>query len=322
MVLRVIGILIIIQLGIMLFGFVSCDIGANRYVVLPPTKKYINSSEAGMEKAISDAADTLRSRVTCEYTRKNSEGIYLRGYLVRPDESRGEPPPSPDRYIFCIHSYRSEMCAFEFGEAASVWLSRGYNLFLIDHRAHGESSGKWISFGQHESVDCIEWLSFMRNEFGENIQVSLWGQSMGASIVLLMSGMKSLPENVRCVISDSGYTRFYEELWNLLPLPNWLRTVTMCPMQLYLRAFYHVDMKASDALAAVRQARVPILFIHGVNDLTVPLWMNDQLWEACTGEKERVVFETATHIKSHLYDPELYEMSVTRFVEKHFANEK
>ncbi len=317
----VVRVLIVFVIFVILFGIVSGNIGANRRIVLKTRKKYVNPSEEEMNEQIFARGNALREKVDREYTIKSRDGKTLHGYLIRPDGYNGKDADSstaePDRFIFCSHSYRSRLAGFEFGDVASVWLDKGYSLFLVDHRAHGESGGVMISFAQHESDDCIDWLNFMRQEFGEDIHIALHGQSMGAATVLMMSGKETLPENVTCIVSDSGYTDFYTELWNLLPLPRWLRGITLWPMDQYLKICHHIDMRASDALDAVKHAKVPILFIHGEQDKMVSLSMNEELYDACSGPKERVVFPDATHIKSHAYYPEEYERAVTSFAGKY-----
>ncbi len=295
-----------------LFGIVSGNIGANGNIILKTRKKYVIPSEGKMNEQIFAEGMALKSQVDREYEIVNRGGIKLHGYLICAEGGS-------DRYIFCSHSYHSRLAGFEFGETAPIWLKRGYNVFLVDHRAHGSSGGKFISFGQYESEDCLEWLEFMRKEFGEHIRIALVGQSMGAATVLMMSGKKQLPPNVRCIISDSAYICFYTELWHLLPLPKWSRSVILWPMDRYLDLFHHIRMKDSDALDAVKRARVPILFIHGAKDNFVPLWMNKQLYEACSSEKARIVFPDATHIKSHAYDPVQYEQVVTWFADKYMS---
>ncbi len=310
-------------LFLFVFGIIAGNIGANRNVILKTRKKYVVPSEASMNEQILAEGNALKERVDREYVLTNRDGIPLHGYLIRPAERSGDGPDpaadGPERFIFFSHSYHSRLGGFEFARTVPIWLSRGYTVFLIDHRAHGKSGGKFTSFGQHESDDCIEWLQFLRKEFGEDIRVAMIGQSMGAATVLLTAGKETLPENVRCVISDSGYTNFYSTLWNLLPLQKWLRSPTLWPMDRYLDIVHQIRMNDSDALGGVKKARVPILFLQGAKDSFVPLWMNEELYDACVSEKERVVFPNATHIKSYAYDPERYERVVTEFVKKYMS---
>ncbi len=317
----VINVFIVFVIFVIVFGIISGNIGSNRRIVLKPLKKYVNPSETEMKERILADGNALKEKVDGEYTIRSRDGKMLHGYLIRPDDLQVTDQDSlsaeSGRYIFCCHSYRSQLGGFEYGQIAAIWLERGYSVFLVDHRAHGKSEGVMISYAQHESDDCIDWLNFMRQEFGQDIRVALQGQSMGAATVLMMAGKETLPDNVKCIISDSGYTNFYEELWNLLPLPRWFRDITLWPMDHYLKIFHHIDMRATDALDAVKKANVPILFLHGEKDRMVPLWMNEKLYQACGSEKERVVFPDATHIMSSSYYPEQYEQAVTSFAAKY-----
>ena len=67
-----------------------------------------------------------------------------------------------------------------------------------------ESEGNVITFGIKERHDCISWINFVIEEFGEDIEIALAGVSMGGSTVLLASGM-DLPKNVKMILADSSF---------------------------------------------------------------------------------------------------------------------
>ncbi len=202
-------ILIRFVIFVILFAIVTGNIASNKGIHLKTLKKYVIPSEQAMNEKITASGNALKEKVDKEYTIKSRDGKTLHGYLIRPSsygtEEEAASRTGPDRYIFCSHSYRSKLAGFEFAEIVPIWLERGYSVFLVDHRAHGSSKGWMISFAQHESDDCIDWLNFMKREFGEDIHIALQGQSMGAATVLMMSGKETLPDNVKCIMSDSGY---------------------------------------------------------------------------------------------------------------------
>ena len=75
----------------------------------------------------------------------------------------------------------------------------GHNSLLIDQRAHGMSQGKTISFGINERKDCLSWVRYAVERFGEDTEIVLSGVSMGAATVLMASDL-GLPKNVKAIV--------------------------------------------------------------------------------------------------------------------------
>ncbi len=274
-------------------------------------KKQLDPSDEEMNQGYMTCAEAMRDRVTAEYDITGCRGVRLHGYLIAGD-------PESNVYVLCSHGYRDPYGGFEFAEKAPIWQSRGYHLFFVDHRAHAQSEGNFLSFGQYESEDCIRWIAFMKQEFGPDIRVILHGQSMGGATVLQMSGKPNLPDNVKLIVADCGYTSFYEQCKGLLPIPKWLEAIVLTCANLYLISCHRINMKRADSLAAVRHASVPILFIQGERDTFVPVRMCHEMYEACTSaDKEIEIFPEATHCTSYAYDPERYTRVVLTFTDKH-----
>ncbi|MBQ8016058.1 MAG: alpha/beta hydrolase, partial [Clostridia bacterium] len=138
-----------------------------------------------------------------EFEMINEKMQRLRGYLLPAEK------PS-DVYVFCSHGYRN--CGKgEFALIVKFYHDKGYNVFLVDHQASGESDGKYIGFGYHECPDCLRWLDFLLERFGSDIQIILHGISMGCATVTMMSGSGKLPDAVKFIVADCGYTSAYDE---------------------------------------------------------------------------------------------------------------
>ena len=68
------------------------------------------------------------------------------------------------------------------------------------------------------------------------------------------------------------------------------------------RVFGHFDLEETTALEAVRQLKIPILFIRGRQDSIVPPSMSEKLYESCPGRKECVLIDGADHANSAMTD--------------------
>ena len=67
----------------------------------------------------------------------------------------------------------------------------------------------------------------------------------------------------------------------------------------------------------VKNAKVPVLFIHGATDDFVPTTMVFELYEACTSEKDLLIVDDAEHAESYKKDPASYEAKVKEFMDKY-----
>ena len=68
---------------------------------------------------------------------------------------------------------------------------------------------------------------------------------------------------------------------------------------------------------AVKKNEVPILFIHGSNDLFVKTEMLEPLFKATSAPKDKLVIDGAGHGEARLRDPETYFEKVFDFIDQY-----
>jgi len=256
------------------------------------------------EQALTDA---WLETVSIEKTEIVSEdGLTLRALQYTAD-------PSAHHYALVIHGYTSNKEAMQ--TEARHFSELGYTVITPDNRAHGESDGSYIGMGWLDRKDLLLWIQQIVNQDSQ-AEIILYGVSMGGAAVMMTAG-EQLPDNVKAVIEDCGYTSVYDMFKNQLDyrfgLPEFPFLATADVMT-GIRAGYH--FKEASALEQLKKASVPMMFIHGSNDTYVPTDMVYQVFEACPTEKELLVIEGAAHAASADVDPELYWNSVTAFLNR------
>ena len=117
-----------------------------------------------------------------------------------------------ENYIIMLHGIWADKRyhyprAYEFDQL-------GYNLFLIDQRASGESEGKYYTYGFKESLDLTQWIDLLLRRHPQ-AQICLYGVSMGAATIM-MSTRNHLPSNIRCIVEDCGFSSVEEQFDNVL----------------------------------------------------------------------------------------------------------
>ena len=219
--------------------------------------------------------------------------------------------------IMC-HGYKSHPLKDMSGGGTEA-KERGYNLLLIEHRAHHSSGGNCITFGAKESYDILAWANWHNEKFNTGMPIVLVGISMGAASVILAS-ILDLPKNVRCVIADCPYSSAEEILKKEIRkkhLPVFIFYPLMC---LGARLFGGFDIGKADVSDAASKKRLPLLLLHGEDDDFVPLWMSEKIAESARGECHLYTFPEARHGTSYLQDPERYMKTVDEFLSKHLGD--
>ncbi|MGN0467759.1 MAG: alpha/beta hydrolase [Acutalibacteraceae bacterium] len=239
----------------------------------------------------------------------SDNGQKLCAYLVKPEQ------PSKV-FVFCSHGYRSNG-RDEYCSITRYYLEKGFNVFMCDHVSSGESEGKYIGFGHFEYDDCLKWLDYLTDTYGDDIEIIVHGISMGAATVMLMSGSEKLSKNVKMIVSDCGYTSAWDEFRYKLhdmgipeqPLLNIVNSINK------KKAGY--DFKDTSALESVKKAKVPMLFVHGGGDAFVPTYMVNLVYEACSSPyKDILIVDGADHAQSFLVGKEAYEAKLNEFIDK------
>lgn len=211
------------------------------------------------------------------------------------------------KIAFIVHGYHSEH-AETAGMFRELYHSRGYDIFAPDNTASGESGGRVFGYDVFESEDCLKWLDFLREKFGDDVKIILHGFSLGGATVMKMSDR--LPDCVKFVIEDSGFIDAREILKPQTGALYW-------QMAGAHRVFHKCDLDKSDVRENLRNARVPVLFVHGEGDRMVPFEMAPRAYEICTAPKDFLFTPDIKHIETIHYNRAAYEEKIDGFIEKY-----
>lgn len=244
-----------------------------------------------------------------EYVLVSDTGKNLKGYLLKADK------PSK-KFLFSSHGYRS--CGKgECRHYAKYYHDKGFNVFMVDHQAAGESEGDYIGFGYHEYKDCLKWLSFLIENYGDDIEIVLHGVSMGSATVMMMTGAPDLPSNVKFTVADCGYTTAQNEFEHAIAMLGKIKYPIIYGAEFFNKLFNGYAFSDADALSAVKRAKIPMLFVHGDKDDFVPTKMVYELFDACSSEyKDLVIVKGAAHAESYRTDPDSIDAKLEEFFEK------
>ena len=215
--------------------------------------------------------------------------------------------------ILFFHGYRSSSIR----DGNGIWefcKKHGYNIMMIDQRAHGKSEGRTMTFGIRERYDVLSWIEYTVERLGRKTQIVLAGISMGASTVLMASNL-NLPPNVKGIMADCPYSAPKDILNCVMTSLKLPAGILYQLVKLSARIYGGVNIEETSAKEAVSECSVPVLFIHGDDDRFVPCSMSQECYDACASEKKIVFVKDAGHGISYCVDGRLYEKEVLEFME-------
>ena len=172
-----------------------------------------------------------------------------------------------------------------------------------------------MTFCVRESQDVRSWIALDNPEFGPE-PVILGGVSMGATTVLMAAG-GPLPENVRGIMADCGFS----SPWEILAAVAKRRAHLPAFPLLYLVNFWcrllaGFDGKEASTVQAMSRNRLPVFLAHGQADDFVPWTMTQAAYDAAPCEKELLLVPGAGHGRSYLVDRERYLQMLENFLNR------
>lgn len=231
------------------------------------------------------------------------DGLTLRGKYFE------YAPGAPIELMF--HGYRGT-AERDLSGGVRRCFKLGRSALMVEQRASGHSGGNVISFGINEHKDCLAWISFLLKRFGDDVKIILTGISMGASTVMMVSD-KELPPNVIGILADCGYSSAKEIIKIVIRKMGLPADIAYPFVKLGAKLFGRFDLEECSPLEALKNSKVPVLFIHGESDDFVPCEMSRENFEACTGKKMLVTVPNAGHGLAYPREPETYLNALKEF---------
>lgn len=248
--------------------------------------------------------DILLSKDTEEVSIEAYDGTILKGHILHCNH--------PQRIIIAFHGWRARWSR-DFGMISDFWNEDGATVIYVEQRGQNGSSFAHMGFGAIERFDCVSWAKYACDRFADTLPIYLAGISMGATTVLMSANLE-LPERVHGIMADCGFTSA-DNIWrhvvhNNLHLPYNLRGKIADRMCLK-KTGYGAD--EINTLRVLKEARVPVLFIHGLDDNFVPVDMTINNYKACASRKKMYLVSGADHGMSYYCDRNGYESIMREF---------
>lgn len=269
----------------------------------------INHPRYKFEKEYEEGKEWCRQQNMQDCYVRSKDGLVLHAFYL--------PAKDAKRFVLLSHGYKGSGFG-DFAYTARFLHENHCNLLFIDQRCCGESQGKYITFGAKEQFDVQKWTYYIAERNKNNLPIYLYGESMGASSVLMASG-QGLPREVRGLIADCGFMSMKKQLQDIAA--NWFHVngvdLLLFRVNLFCKMLAGFGMKEADTTQAMKINQRPVLFFHGLKDTYVEPMNTLYNYSFCNAPKELVIIPEARHLCSPYEQPELYRKKLMDFFEKY-----
>lgn len=176
--------------------------------------------------------------------------------------------------VVLLHGHAS--CKESVFPLAKLLAENGYNSLVYDSRGHGESGGKYCTFGYYEHTDCSRFLDAAIGRFPDLGPVAIQGDSFGGAVAL-----QTLAEDrrFRCGIVQSTFADLREQV--NADARGWVRFFEPPLTDTMLRRAGEIAHFPADTIRpedAAQSVRCPVLMIHGADDHRIPVRNGERIF--------------------------------------------
>lgn len=229
-----------------------------------------------------------------------------------------EPHQTNKYMIFCHGVTENKINSLKY---VNLFLKRGFNALIYDHRRHGESGGKTTSYGHFEKFDLKTIVDWLKIDIGDDIFLGIHGESMGAATMLLYAGM--IEDSADFYIADCPFSDFKEQLSYRLEKEMKLPGKLLLPVaDLFIKIRQKYSLHDVSPISVIDQIKRPILFIHSKKDDYILPTMTESLYEQKKGPKKLFLAANGVHAQSYNENSEDYENVVDEFLQDYVFNKR
>lgn len=195
----------------------------------------------------------------------------------------------------------------------------GFNVLVVDPRAHGESDGKFNTLGFEESKDDIAWVKFLRDECNMNT-VIFHGICIGAAGGMYAITSDDCPDNVKGIVTEGMFANFGESMKNHLIERNKPVNPVYPMINLWMKHYTGHTMDIGP-INFIHKLDKPILMIQSKEDKYSTPENAQKLFDKCPSKNKTISWhERGAHSMLRPTDTELYDNAIKKFIAENFDN--
>ena len=201
--------------------------------------------------------------------------------------------------ILFLHGASGNMAAREKScnlERVAKLYQLGFSVFMIDYRGYGNSQGKFPTEATVYEDAAIAWNYLTQQKSFAPEEIFIYGYSLGGAIAVNLCLQQPKAAGL---IAESCFT-------SIKDMAQYRRKIQIFPLKLLVTQKF-------DFINKVKSLQIPVLFIHGMNDETVPVTMSQKLFAAAPEPKKLLLLPNAGHNDLAEVDSDRYIAALQEF---------
>lgn len=197
---------------------------------------------------------------------------------------------------------------------AKPYSEAGFNILVIDPRAHGLSDGEYNTVGFEESKDALAWVRYLHEEHKVK-NIVYHGICIGAAAGILGITSEDCPSYLRAIVTEGMFPNFNQSMRNnLIDRKRLMFPVLQC-IDAWMKKYTGHSMKYGP-IDVIGRMDKPILMLQSKLDRASKVENAIKMYNMCPSkEKKLVLFETGEHSMLRITHTEKYDKSISDFLQ-------
>ena len=202
---------------------------------------------------------------------------------------------SSSRYLIYLHGSGLNIGANV--SHARRFKELGFSVLLISYRGYGQSDGDFPTEDQVYADAEAAWIYLVEQKKITPGDIFVYGHSLGGAVAINLA--ISHPE-AKGLIVEATFT-------SIADMGRRYKLYRLLPIEL-------ITHQRFDSISKVNRLQVPVLFIHGTDDRTVPPEMSRELYQRTTSSKQLILISGGGHNNSASVGGDTYLQAVRDFI--------
>jgi fermentation-respiration switch protein FrsA (DUF1100 family) len=174
--------------------------------------------------------------------------------------------------ILYFHGNAGDLHGWQF--VAEDFTAHGYNVFIIDYRGYGKSSGVISENGFYKDAEAAWYFLINKKGFTPR-NIIIYGRSIGSGVAVELAST----HRSRLLILESPYASLGLLAREKFP---------------YFFPSFYLKHKFNN-LEKIAHVKSPVIFIHGQQDTLIPPSHTERLFLKAQGKKEKIIIPGGSH---------------------------
>jgi len=206
------------------------------------------------------------------------DGAEIDVWVIKARSKDGKEHVASKASVLLLHGLNEEKATYYIGIGDRV-AQKGYDVVMPDLRYHGKSTGDCITYGAKEKHDIKAVMDELIRTRELSPKIIVYGFTLGGAIAIQYAAIDERVQGVMALAAYKDMRSITQRLFLLTTEEDFENVLA--------EAAAEGDFNPEEASAVEAAARIkaPMLLVHGLLDLSVPLEHSKAIYEAAAGPK-------------------------------------